>query len=139
MRRAAGTRCAADIRRHPNRYVAGRLPELPFAKASFELVLSSHLLFSYADRLDFAFHRQAICELMRVTRGELRIFPLMAMGSPLPYPRLDALLAELRGDKIIGRVIKVDYEFQASGNQMLVCRHAGHAAGNRSGGPRHVS
>jgi ribosomal protein S18 acetylase RimI-like enzyme len=32
-RRAAGTRFAADFRRHPNRYVAGRLPELPFAKA----------------------------------------------------------------------------------------------------------
>jgi hypothetical protein len=48
FRSAAGTRFAADIRRHPGRYIAGQLPELPFADASFDLVLSSHLLFSYS-------------------------------------------------------------------------------------------
>lgn len=125
---SAGTLFAGDFRHHPRRYVPGRLPELPFADASFELVLSSHLLFSYADRLDLAFHQQAICELMRVARDELRVFPLVAMGSPVSYPPLDGLLAGLRGSDIVGWVVGVDYEFQAGGNQMLICRHAGRAA-----------
>jgi hypothetical protein len=122
---AAGNCFAADLHSHPHRYVAGRLPELPFADASFELVLSSHLLFSYADRLDFAFHRQTICELMRVARDELRIFPLVAMGSCLPYPLLAELLTQLVEHGVVGRVVGVDYEFQAGGNQMLVCRPSG--------------
>lgn len=121
---AAGDRFAVDMRSNPNRYVAGRLPQLPFVSTSFDLVLSSHLLFSYADRLDFPFHRAAISELMRVTRDELRIFPLVAMGSAVPYPLLDELLDQLVEYDVIGRVVTVDYEFQAGGNQMLVCRHA---------------
>ncbi|MBV8996325.1 MAG: hypothetical protein JO287_22065 [Pseudonocardiales bacterium] len=120
---AAGARFAVDMRSHPGRYVAGRLPELPFVQASFDLVLSSHLLFSYADRLDLTFHRAAIGELMRVARDELRIFPLVAMGSALPYPLLDELLDQLVEHDITGRVVAVDYEFQAGGSQMLVCRH----------------
>jgi hypothetical protein len=82
-------------------------------------VLSSHLLFSYADRLDLAFHREAIAELMRVARGQLRIFPLV--GSPVPHPLLGELLDQLAADGISGQVVAVDYEFHAGGNQMLVC------------------
>lgn len=103
----------------------GRLPDLPFADAAFDLVVSSHLLFSYADRLGFSFHREAILELVRVTRDELRTFPLVAMGSALLYPHLDQLLAQLHSHDIAGHVVDVDYEFQAGGNQMLVCRRAG--------------
>jgi len=69
------------------------------------------------------FHRAAIGELMRVAR-ELRIFRLVAMGSALPYPLLDELLDQLVDDDITGRVVAVDYEFQAGARQMLVCQHA---------------
>ncbi len=108
--------------RHPQCYVTGGLPELPFAAASFDLVLSSHLLFSYADRLDFAFQYAAIRDLMRVTRDELRIFPLVAMGS-VPYPRLDELRTQLAELGVDSQVTAVDYEFQKGGHHMLVCRH----------------
>lgn len=37
------------------------------------------------------FHRAAIGGLMRVARDELRIFPLVAMGSALLYPLVDEL------------------------------------------------
>ncbi|MDQ3825837.1 MAG: hypothetical protein M3325_08915 [Actinomycetota bacterium] len=121
---AAGARFAVDMGNHPDRYVAGRLPELPFVQASFNLVLSSHLLFGYADRLDLPFHRAAICELMRVAHAELRIFPLVAMGSALPYPLLEELLDQLVEHDVTGWVVAVDYEFQAGGSQMLVCQHA---------------
>ncbi|HSZ30562.1 MAG TPA: hypothetical protein VK784_12515 [Pseudonocardiaceae bacterium] len=59
---------------------------------------------------------------MRVTRDELRIFPLMAMGA-VGYPYLDQLLAQLADHGITTQVADVDYEFQAGGNQMLVCTH----------------
>lgn len=123
-RMAAGARFAVDMRSNPNRYVTGGLPALPFVPTSFDLVLSSHLLFSYADRLDLPFHRAAIRELMQVSRDELRIFPLVAMGSAVPYPLLDELLDQLAEHDVTARVVAVDYEFQAGGNQMLVCRRA---------------
>jgi hypothetical protein len=66
---AAGARFAVDMGNHPDRYVAGRLPELPFVQASFNLVLSSHLLFGYADRLDMPFHRTAIGKLIEFRAG----------------------------------------------------------------------
>ncbi len=121
-RSAAGARFAADRRTYPERYIPGELPCLPFAHHAFDLVLSSHLLFSYADRLDLSFHREGICELMRVTREELRIFPLVAMGAGI-YPHLDQLRVQLADRHIATRLADVDYEFQAGGNQMLVCTH----------------
>ncbi|MGH3854360.1 MAG: methyltransferase domain-containing protein [Pseudonocardiaceae bacterium] len=121
-RSAAITRCTADRRAHPERYVPGELPRLPFADHAFDVVVSSHLLFSYADRLDLAFHRDAIGELMRVTHDELRIFPLVPMGAG-GYPYLDQLLAQLASRGITTQLADLDYEFQAGGNQMLVCAH----------------
>ncbi|MFD6860055.1 hypothetical protein ACFWCF_22320 [Rhodococcus sp. NPDC060090] len=123
VRRNAVQEFAADIRRHPHRYVAGRLPSLPFPDAGFDLVLSSHLLFSYSDRLDHAFHLDAIRELMRLARGELRIFPLVASGSGVRYPTLGTLLTDLRHHDITGEVVEVDYRFQTGAHHMLVCRH----------------
>ncbi|MGH3430186.1 MAG: methyltransferase domain-containing protein [Mycobacteriales bacterium] len=121
-RNGAVTRFTADRRAHPERYVPGELPRLPFADHTFDLVLSSHLLFSYADRLDLAFHRDSIGELMRVTRDELRLFPLLAVGA-VSYPHLDQLLTHLAESGITAQVTDVDYEVQAGGNQMLVCTH----------------
>ncbi|OYD60830.1 hypothetical protein [Rhodococcus sp. OK302] len=123
-RHDAAQQFAAHRRRHPERYVPGRLPVLPFTDGSFDLALSSHLLFSYTERLDHTFHLDAITELMRVTSGELRIFPLVAVGSSAPYPRLAELLADLHARNIVGRAVKVDYEFQRGADHMLVCRHA---------------
>lgn len=80
-------------------------------------------MFSYADSLDHAFHLDAITELMRVTSGELRIFPLVAIGSAEPYSQLVELLSELRARGIAGRNVEVDYEFQKGANHMLVCHH----------------
>lgn len=122
VRRHAVQEFTAHMRREPHRYVAGRLPSLPFADASFDLVLSSHLLFSYSDRLGHTFHVDAISELMRVARGELRIFPLVASGSSDCYARFDDLFADLRDRNIAGEGVEVDYRFQAGANQMLVCR-----------------
>lgn len=68
------------------RYVTASLPSLPFADRSFDLTLCGNLLFLYSDTasggmmpnspLDYDFHLRSLIELARVTRGEVRIYPL---------------------------------------------------------------
>lgn len=119
-RSEAGRRFSDDRRAHPERYIAGGLPRLPFDDKAFDLVLSSHLLFSYADRLDLSFHHDAVCELMRVAAAEVRIFPLVTLDQT-EYPHLDALRQRLADDGITTDIRSIDYEFQAGANAMLVC------------------
>lgn len=107
----------ADYTTHRERYLAGRLPRLPFRDASFDLVLCSHLLFSWSDRLDLDFHLAAISELARVGRV-VRIFPLFAMGAGPPLD-LDPLLARLRHRGLIAQRRPVDYQFQRGRPLML--------------------
>lgn len=121
IRRASAERFAADRDARPSRYLPGALPELPFAARAFELVLSSHFLFTYADRFDQDFHRAALRELVRVSSDEVRIFPLVPIALSTPYQHLDELRAELAEDGTTTSIVDVDYEFQAGGNQMLVC------------------
>ncbi len=73
-------------------YFAASLPSLPHPDKSFDLVLSSNLLFFYSDivsggtspnsTLDYEFHRQAIFELYRVCTKEVRIYPLKGPNAP---------------------------------------------------------
>lgn len=107
----------ADHTAHPQRYVAAALPALPFRDRAFDLALCSHLLFSYADRLDRAFHLAAIRELARVA-AEVRVFPLVPMGQA-DSPELAAIVAGLTGAGCRATVHTVDYELQRGGNQML--------------------
>ena len=119
-RTRAAERFAADRQHNPDSYVAGELPNLPFAAGEFDLVLSSHLLFSYADRLDLAFHHRAIRELVRVSRREVRIFPLIG-SDPTRNVDLDELRRRLAADGIGTEIRRVDYEFQRGANETLVC------------------
>jgi hypothetical protein len=117
VRRASAEAFYRDLIAHPARYVAASLPGLPFPGGRFDLVLSSHFLFTYADRLDLEFHRAALRELHRVARREVRVFPLLEQGGrPVPV-LLSGLLATLG---IPHRIRRVDYEFQRGGNEMLV-------------------
>jgi hypothetical protein len=120
LRRRSASLFADDLLTNPHRYLAAALPWLPFADRSFDLVLSSHLLFTYADRLDIEFHRRALTALYRVARREVRIFPLLDQaGQPLE-PLVDQLRTDLRIAGIATDVRTVDYEFQRGGNHMLV-------------------
>lgn len=115
---------AQDLLAHPERYRAGKLPSLPFADGSFDLVLSSHLLFTYADRLDLAFHRAAIVELARVSRHEVRIFPLVDQADRDQTPLVDSLTTELADHGLTARQENVGYEFQRGADRMLVVMRA---------------
>src|ERR1041385_9541581 len=59
------------------RYVPGTLPKLPFRDGQFDLSLVSYLLFVYEDQLDYEFHKRSLLEILRVTRGETRCYPIV--------------------------------------------------------------
>ncbi|MDQ0223731.1 SAM-dependent methyltransferase [Metabacillus niabensis] len=101
----------------PSKYVTAILPQLPFQNEQFNITLSAHFLFTYGDRLDYSFHIETIKELLRVTKNEVRIFPLVDLeGKRSPY--IDQLLAELK-DLIDYEEVNVPYEFQKHANTML--------------------
>jgi hypothetical protein len=108
---------AADRAAHPARYVPAALPALPFAEQRFDLVLSSHLLFSYGDRLDREFHVASLRELARVGR-EVRVFPLVPMGMT-QNPELAPIRATLAAAGLRATVHRVDYEFQRGCDAMM--------------------
>lgn len=113
--------CVADMRAHPERYVAAVLPELPFCNEQFDLVLSAHFLFMYSDRLDYDFHRNTIRELLRVTSEEVRIFPLTDLSGNR-YEHLERLIQDLEAEGLEVTENQVSYEFMINGNSMLRIR-----------------
>ncbi|MCW2603053.1 MAG: hypothetical protein JWN61_1188 [Pseudonocardiales bacterium] len=125
VRQASALTFAHDLRAHPDRYVPGGLPHLPFAERSFALVLCSHFLFTYADRLDHDFHLAALLELHRVAVGEVRVFPLTDQAGRAQDGLVSRLQTQLADAGIASVLRTVPYEFQRGGNQMLVLAHDG--------------
>ncbi len=119
LRREGARRFAEHYALDPERYIPAELPDLPFADDAFDLVLSSYLLFTYADRLDDDFHLRALREMARVARREVRAYPLLDIRA-VPYPRLDRLRARLGAAGVDSEVRGVPYEFQAGATTMLV-------------------
>lgn len=79
-----------------NRYVRASLPRLPFFDGTFDLVLSAHLLFTGERRSDFEWTLASVLELVRVSAGEVRLYPLSEFsGRACPaWPRLRRALKE---------------------------------------------
>jgi len=118
-RRAALERFLADYESglRERRYVMAELPSLPFESGSFGLAVSSHFLFLYSDLLSQDFHLRSVRELCRVAR-EARIFPLLTLDwKRSPY--VDVVRAAVAADGWASEIVRVDYEFQRGGNEML--------------------
>lgn len=117
---------AADFAVDGSRYVDAALPALPFADRWFTTAVSAFLLFVYPDLLDADGHRDALLELTRVTRGEVRVFPLHDTTG-LRYPALDALRARLRERGVESELRRAGcaYSVVAGSDRMLVCRRTG--------------
>lgn len=118
-RRAAIGRFLADYASglRERRYVVGELPSLPLDAGSFGLAVCSHLLFLYSDLLSEEFHVRSALELCRVA-GEVRIFPLLTLRLE-PSPHLAAVQSAVRSHGWTSEVVRVSYELQRGGNQML--------------------
>lgn len=100
-------------------YWFAELPKLPYGDDSFDLVLSSHLLFVYDDRLDEAFHEASIVEMLRVGR-EVRIFPLVDYkNSRVEETENLSPFAYRMAEKFGGEIVRVGFEFQKNAGYML--------------------
>jgi hypothetical protein len=119
MRRDAAQRFTIDRLASPGHYVAGTLPRLPFRDRAADLVLCSHLLFTWSDVLDRDWHRDAILELARVG-AEVRIFPLVVQGTGDEIGWRPQLCDELGDLGLDVEERQVPYEFQTGANRMLV-------------------
>jgi hypothetical protein len=114
------------------RYVAGRLPNLPFADASFDFVLSGNLLFLYSDPrsggmmegspFDYAFHSRAIAELLRIARQEVRIYPLQGPNVK-SHAYLSGIIAECQKAGCKAEVVPVPQRDIIGAENMLRIAH----------------
>lgn len=104
------------------RYVAGSLPSLPFGNRQFDLTLASYLLLVYEDHFDYKFHQQSLLEVMRVTRGEARLYPIVSFEakrcSYIDRFKADPALAHLTFEEV-----QTDFEFLVGSNYFLRIRH----------------
>ncbi|MGP4039208.1 SAM-dependent methyltransferase [Gracilibacillus sp. D59] len=110
--------CTNDMENSNDRYIAVNLPTLPFKGGEFDILLSAHFLFMYADQLDYSFHIETLDELLRVTKEEIRIFPLIDLAGKR-YEHLDKIISYLTAEGCEVEEVNVPYEFQASANSML--------------------
>ena len=108
-----------DITRH--RYIHAVLPKLPFGNATFDMVLSSNLLFYYHNMFDYDFHLDSILELIRVTSKEVRIFPCQKPDATFPdyFDKLFDTINRRMNNNISFKIEKVSHEFRRGINKML--------------------
>lgn len=105
------------IGRALGRYVCASLPELPFSDGSYDLVLNAHFLFLYGNRFDPSFIRQSLSELLRVSREEVLIYPLVQLnGERYPVESLREYFAS-QGARMT--VKSLDFEFFSGSNEFL--------------------
>ena len=100
------------------RYVPGKLPKLPFRDDQFDLSLVSYLLFVYEDQFDYEFHKRSLLEVLRVTRGETRCYPIVTFEA-----RRCTYLDRLKEDHDLRHVrleeVQTDFEFLVNSNYYL--------------------
>jgi hypothetical protein len=108
------------------KYFYKELPQLGFEDKSFDLILSSHLLFVYDDRFSYEFHLEAVKEMLRVA-DRVEIFPLVGFQnlranekenfSPYVY----RIIEDLKDYST--SIEKVDFEFQPRADYKLTIKH----------------
>lgn len=118
--KAAIDEFAADYDPDDGRYVAAALPHLPFPDRHFALTLSSHLLFVYPDLFTFEEHVHGLLELVRVTRGEVRVYPLVDSAAR-PYPWLTEIRSALARRAVATEIRRASCAFNVGGDDLLVC------------------
>ncbi|MDQ8202774.1 hypothetical protein [Pelagicoccus sp. SDUM812003] len=102
-------------------YRVGSLPKLDFDDRSFDAVLCAHFLFIYSDQFDRGFHLDAMRELCRVAREQVRIHPIVDATNG-PYPHLDDLLELVDQLGFDSCIHEVDHEFFKGTNRTLTLR-----------------
>jgi hypothetical protein len=101
-----------------DRYIAATLPRLPLPDKSFDLSLICYFLFVYEEQFSYEFHRDALRELLRVTRGEIRIYPLVTFEAE-PSSYLERLRNEPEFANKTFEIVPTQFEFLANSNSFL--------------------
>ena len=70
------------------------------------------------ERFPLSFHIQAIKEMIRVSRNEVRIYPLKGPNRP-DTPMLSAVLSALLHEDVMVELLRVDYRDIAGACHML--------------------
>jgi hypothetical protein len=83
---------------------------LPFADGEFDLTLVSYLLFAYRDCFDYEFHRDSVLQIMRVTRGEARVYPTVTFETQ-PSEYIPMLKSDPGLQAFEFTEIETDFEF----------------------------
>lgn len=110
----------ADYANDGDRYLTATLPTLPFPDKHFSLVLSSHLLFTFPQYLSYETHLASLLELVRVSAGEARVFPLVDTTNTV-YPRLDDLRADLLERGVHTEIRTAACSYNKGADQLLAC------------------
>jgi hypothetical protein len=105
-----------------SRYVPVDLPHLPFADGQFHLTLTSYLLLVYEDQLPYELHKETIREIMRVTSGEARIYPIVTFEA-----KRSTFLGRLKEEPALNHLrfeeVRTDFEFLRGSNFYLRIAH----------------
>lgn len=121
------TQFISDYERYKNngRYVAGKLPNLPFANDTFSLIICNHFLFLYEEQFDFDFHYAALKELLRICKrdGEVRVYPTVGFDHKT-YRKMDSLQRALERDGACVDYINTDFRFLKNATHVLRLRKA---------------
>jgi SAM-dependent methyltransferase len=108
-----------DLGKPQGRYITGSLPELPFPDRTFDLALSSYLLFVYTEQFSLDFHIAAIREMCRIAH-KVRIFPLVMANRHERSPFIEPVRQALEAEGIGSTLFKTPYELQKGGNVGIV-------------------
>ncbi len=101
------------------RYIPCALPSIPLDSESVDVVLSDHLLFTYPQFFDEAFHIQSIEAMLHTARREVRLFPLISSASGSKPPYFEAVVEHVRALGHGAAVETVPYHFQNGAHEML--------------------
>ncbi|UGB33247.1 SAM-dependent methyltransferase [Metabacillus sp. B2-18] len=113
--------CASHMSESEGRYIPAALPTLPFHSDEFDMTLSAHFLFMYGDRLEYQFHIETLNELLRVSKEEVRIFPLVDLEGKR-YEHLEQIKEYLMNSGCRVEEVNVSYEFMSNANSMLLIK-----------------
>jgi hypothetical protein len=101
------------------RYIPCALPSISLEPDAVDMVLSDHLLFTYPQFFDEAFHVRSIEAMVRIAKREVRLFPLISSASGARPPSVEAVVQHVRRMGWEAVIETVPYHFQNGANEML--------------------
>ncbi|SET30581.1 hypothetical protein SAMN05660297_02005 [Natronincola peptidivorans] len=93
-------------------------PSSSFRDKEFSISLVSHFLFMYDEHLDYDFHKRTLEELIRITRKEIRIFPLVNLKGK-KSDLVERIMEDEDFKEFSFKKQGVNYEFVKGGNEIL--------------------